>query len=252
MQIIPAIDIKNSKCVRLVRGQMDKAEVFYDKPHEAALMWQDQGASRLHVVDLDGAIKGKPINFKTIKEIVKAVDIPVQIGGGIRDLNTLSRYFDAGIDRIILGTSVVSDRVFFEAALDRFKELIIVGIDALNGMVSVKGWVEESDVTAMDLAKEVELMGASRIIYTDIDRDGTLIGPNLKGLRMMAESINIKLIASGGVSCLDDVRDIINLGFHNIEGIIVGKALYNGNLRLKDTLSIGDVKNVNKTNNTMP
>lgn len=239
MFIIPAIDIKSGKCVRLTRGRMDKVEVFYEKAIEAAILWQDQGASRLHVVDLDGAVSGSPRNYKVIKEIVEAVDVPVQLGGGIRDMDVLTQYIDAGIDRIILGTSVISDDDFFTDALRQYGNQIIVGIDALDGKASIKGWVEESDISALELALKVQQMGASRIIYTDISRDGTLTGPNLTGLRLMAETVDIKIIASGGVSSIEDIQDIINIGKNNIEAVIVGKALYSGNFSLEDAIALG-------------
>lgn len=239
MIVIPAVDIKSGKCVRLTRGRMDEAVVYFDRPVEAAVMWQKQGATRLHVVDLDGAVAGLPVNYKVVTEIVEAVDIPVQVGGGIRDMDTLLRYFDAGIDRVVLGTSVVYNRDFFMAALREFGERIIVGIDAINGNVSVKGWVEQSSISALDLAQKVERMGASRIIYTDIARDGTLAGPNLKALDLIARAIGMKLIASGGISSIDDIRNITSIGCNNIEAVIVGKALYNGSLDLKDALALG-------------
>ncbi len=235
MIIYPAIDIKDGKCVRLVQGKFDSVTTYSDEPFTMALKWASCGAEYLHVVDLDGARTGRPINHELIGKISSSIDIPVQIGGGIRSFETIEDLFNRGVSRVILGTSVVKNPELVEKALRKFKNKIAIGIDAKGGKVSVDGWEKNSDVDALELAKKVESIGAVTIIYTDISRDGMLKGPNLFAMERMATSVGIDVIASGGVGCLEDVKNLKETG---VFGVIIGKALYTGNVDLTQAIKI--------------
>ncbi|AFZ12899.1 1-(5-phosphoribosyl)-5-((5-phosphoribosylamino)methylideneamino) imidazole-4-carboxamide isomerase [Crinalium epipsammum PCC 9333] len=236
MEIIPAIDLLEGRCVRLYQGDYAQSQVFNDNPAEVAKQWEDQGASRLHVVDLDGAKAGKLVNKDAIAAIVQAVSIPVQVGGGLRDRTSVSQLFDIGVQRIILGTVAVEQPQLVQDLCQEFSGQIVVGIDARNGLVATRGWLETSSVTAIDLAQQMAQLGAAAIIYTDIHRDGTLSGPNLEALRELASSISIPVIASGGVSSITDLLSLLALEPLGVSGAIVGRAIYTGDVSLKDAI----------------
>ncbi len=235
MIIIPAIDVKDSKCVRLAQGRMDAVTVYSEDPQSIALKWAEGGAELIHIVDLDGAIEGNAKNLGVIKDIVAASPVPVQIGGGIRDLKTAEAYLSLdGVKRIILGTAAHSDPAFLAVLVKEYPGRIAVGIDAKDGLVAIKGWVDVTDQTAMELAKRLEGGGVSCIIYTDISRDGMLTGPNVEATSALAEAISIPVIASGGVSTIKDIESYKDT---ELEGIIIGKALYSGDIDLRDAVN---------------
>jgi phosphoribosylformimino-5-aminoimidazole carboxamide ribotide isomerase len=234
MEIIPAIDLKNGACVRLIRGEMDQATVYSDNPAETAAKWEAQGASRIHVVDLDGAFQGEPMNLPAIRAIVGAVKARVQIGGGIRDLARIDEYLDSGVDRVILGTIALEDPQLVRAACAKHPGRIVVGIDARDGLVAVRGWAETSKTTAVDLVRELSNAGVAAVIYTDISRDGMLSGPNYEATREMAAASPIPVIASGGISAVEDLLQLTQIP--NVQGAIVGKALYTGRIDLADAI----------------
>lgn len=241
MEIIPAIDLLDGKCVRLYQGDYNRASVFNDNPVEVARQWEGEGATRLHVVDLDGAKAGKSVNLAVIEAIAKAIKIPVQVGGGLRDRTGVSRLLDTGVRRAILGTVAVERPQLVTELCQEFPQQIVVGIDARNGMVATRGWLETSEVAATDLARQMAQQGAAAIIYTDIHRDGTLSGPNMEALRELAESIDIPVIASGGVSSLTDLLSLLGLESIGVNGVIVGRAIYTGDLSLKEAIrAVGD------------
>ena len=238
MLIIPAIDLKGGKCVRLIQGKMDEETVFSDSPLKVAKRWEKLGAKLIHVVDLDGAVSGKPGNKELVAEIARSLSIPVQIGGGIRDFKTAQAYFLDGIDRIILGTVAYDNRQLVSELSKSYPGKIIVGIDAKNGMVAIKGWVEITEKKAIELAKEYENLGVAGIIYTDISKDGMMIGPNIDAIKEFASAINIPVIASGGVSNIDDLKKIAEISHYRIKGVIVGKALYTGAIDLREAIRV--------------
>lgn len=236
--IIPAIDIRAGRCVRLIQGDYSKETVYSDNPAAQALIWQNQGAEYLHLVDLDGAKEGRPVNLKSVREITKAIKIPCELGGGIRTIEDAEKTFEAGIQRIILGTAACENLEFVVELIGRFSaERIVVGIDAKNGKVSVRGWVGITDTDPCGLASRAEKMGVGRFIYTDISTDGMLAGPNLDSLAAFCDAVpSAKVIASGGVSSISDARNIANLAKPNIEGIIIGKALYEKQISLPELI----------------
>jgi phosphoribosylformimino-5-aminoimidazole carboxamide ribotide isomerase len=234
MLIIPAIDIKEGKCVRLREGRFSDMEIFSDDPVTVAVKWVDRGAQMLHIVDLDGARYGKLTNLLLLKQIIKKVNIPVQIGGGIRSYEEAKKLMDLGASRVILGTILWKDKLLARRLFDEFSEKIIAGIDAREGYVAIEGWRNITSVDALDFAKEMEQLGAKCIIYTDIKRDGTLISPNIENIKKMLKKISISLIASGGVASLDDIRELKKFEYLGLEGIIIGKALYKGNILLEE------------------
>jgi phosphoribosylformimino-5-aminoimidazole carboxamide ribotide isomerase len=236
MLIIPAIDLKEGKCVRLQQGLMDRATVYSDDPATTAKHWESQGAELLHVVDLDGAFAGVPKNLDAIKEIRNAVKMPIEVGGGIRDIATINTLVSIGIDRIILGTAAIENPAFVREACQKFPGKIIVGIDAKDGMVAIKGWAEVTKVKAIDLAKQMQEYGVTAIIYTDIKRDGMLSGPNIEATRVLAESLHIPVIASGGVSTMKDIEDLLTVRYSGVSGVITGKAIYSGSLNLREAI----------------
>ncbi|ABK45645.1 1-(5-phosphoribosyl)-5-[(5-phosphoribosylamino)methylideneamino] imidazole-4-carboxamide isomerase [Magnetococcus marinus MC-1] len=243
MRIIPAIDLKDGQCVRLFKGDMDQNTVYSDNPGETAKQWAEQGAERMHVVDLNGAFAGEPVNADAIAAIRKAITIPMQLGGGIRTLETLQKLFNLGVDFAILGSVAARDPELVFRACEQFPGRISVGIDARDGKVAVEGWAETTDLNAVDLAKKFEDAGVAEIIFTDIARDGTLTGPNVAATRLMAESATIPVIASGGVSCLADIQALLeNSGPYpngnRISGVITGKAIYDGRLDLAAAIAL--------------
>jgi phosphoribosylformimino-5-aminoimidazole carboxamide ribotide isomerase len=237
MLIIPAIDLKDGKCVRLEQGLMDKATVYSDDPATTAKHWESQGAELLHVVDLDGAFAGSPKNLDAIKAIRKAVRMPIEVGGGIRDMATIDILVSIGIDRIILGTAAIENPAFVKQACEKFPGKIIIGIDAKDGMVAIKGWAEVTKVKAVDLAKQMQECGVIAVIYTDIKRDGMLSGPNIDATKTLAESLHIPVIASGGVSTMKDIQDLMTVRYSGVSGVITGKAIYSGSLNLKEAIT---------------
>ena len=229
MIILPAIDIKDGLCVRLYQGDYTKITTYDTDPVQAALRWQEAGAKWLHVVDLDGAALGHPVNIDVIKRLRAATNVHIEVGGGMRSLAHIEQVLDLGVDRIILGTVALTDRALLEVALARWNERIVVGLDARNGWVAIAGWRETSRVQATSLAAELCAVGIQRLIYTDIARDGALNGPNLDALREMQHAASCPIIASGGVSSLADLQSLASLG---VEGAIVGKAIYTGDIDL--------------------
>ena len=232
MILIPAIDLKDGQCVRLKQGDMDQSTVFGEDPVAMALKWLDSGARRLHLVDLNGAFAGKPQNFGAIKSILKEVgdDIPVQLGGGIRDLDTIEKYVDAGIRYIIIGTAAVKSPGFLKDACSAFGGHIIVGLDAKDGKVATDGWSKLTGHEVVDLAKKFEDYGVESIIYTDIGRDGMLSGINVDATVKLAQALSIPVIASGGLSGMSDIESLCALAYEGIEGVICGRAIYSGDL----------------------
>jgi phosphoribosylformimino-5-aminoimidazole carboxamide ribotide isomerase len=229
MLVIPAIDLKDGRCVRLRQGDMAAETVYSDDAAEVALRWQESGASLIHVVDLNGAVDGEPKNLAQIESIMKSVRTPIQVGGGIRTLDTVRRYLNAGVSRVVLGTAALTNRVFLEQACQEFPRRIVLGLDARDGRIAVKGWTAVSDVKAINLLKDVSGCPIGAVIYTDIARDGMLNGPNLSALEEVVEFSSFPVIASGGITRLEDLRAVQSLG-PKIEGAIVGKALYDGKL----------------------
>lgn len=238
MIVIPAIDLKEGRCVRLEQGLMDKDTVFNDNPAAQARAWQEQGAELLHIVDLDGAFAGEPKNRSAIESIIKEITIPTQLGGGIRDLATIETYLSLGISRVIIGTAAQRNPELVSEACAAFPGRIVVGIDAKDGMVAVQGWAEITGVTAVDLARRFEGMGVSAIIYTDISRDGMLQGPNIAATRTLAEAVAIPVIASGGVSSLADIEQLMAVESSGVTGVITGKAVYTGAIRLAEAIAL--------------
>jgi phosphoribosylformimino-5-aminoimidazole carboxamide ribotide isomerase len=236
MDVIPAIDLLDGRCVRLYQGDYQQSEVFHDSPVDMAKQWQEQGASKLHLVDLDGAKAGYPVNQKAIAQIVEALDIPVELGGGLRNYTNVAEVLALGVKEAILGTVAVEQPELVAQLAQEFPGQIIVGIDARDGKVATKGWLETSTVLATDLAERMAKLGASAIIYTDIQRDGTLAGPNIPALRDLATAINIPVIASGGVSKVSDLVSLLALEPLGVKGVIVGKALYTGDVDLKEAI----------------
>jgi phosphoribosylformimino-5-aminoimidazole carboxamide ribotide isomerase len=238
MIVIPAIDLKGGQCVRLEQGLMEKDTVYSDDPAAMARHWQDEGGELLHLVDLDGAFAGVPKNRAAIQAIVAAVDIPTELGGGIRDLGTIEAYLELGIDRVILGTVAKENPALVAEACRRFPGRIVVGIDAKDGLVAVRGWAELTSKPAVELAREMEGFGVTAIIYTDISRDGMMQGPNLDATAALAEAISIPVIASGGVSNLEDIRNLLRIEASGVTGVITGKAIYNGALNLREAVAL--------------
>lgn len=236
MEVIPAIDLLDGKCVRLYQGDYAQSEIFNDNPVTVARNWEEQGATRLHVVDLDGAKAGKSSNLAAIEAIVSAISIPVQVGGGIRDREGLVRLLELGVQRGILGTVAVEKPELVTQLCQEFPQQVVVGIDARNGKVATRGWLETSEVQATELAQKMAQAGAAAIIYTDIHRDGTMSGPNMEALRELANSIEIPVIASGGVSSLTDLLSLLALEPIGVTGAIVGKAIYTGDVNLREAV----------------
>ena len=233
MRIYPAIDIKDGKCVRLFKGRFDDVTVYGDSPAEMAKKWEAQGGEFIHVVDLDGALKGHGVNAEKIKEVCESVSVPVQTGGGIRTMADIEAKLECGISRVIIGTKAVSDSEFVKEAVSKYGDKIVIGIDAKDGMVAVEGWEKTSDFTAVEFAKKMVSLGVKTIVYTDIATDGTLAGPNVEAMREMADAVDADIIASGGIGSLEDILSLKDTG---VEGVIVGKALYTNRVDLKEAV----------------
>jgi len=238
MIIFPAIDLKEGQCVRLYKGDMSKATVFSDDPGAQAKQFEDQGAAWLHVVDLNGAFDGKPVNEQAVESIIDSVSIPVQLGGGIRNLDTIRYWFDRGVERVILGTVALRDPALVKEACTLFPQKIMVGVDAMNGMVAVEGWVEASDVAVTTLAARFEEAGVAAIIYTDINRDGALLGPDITGAKQLCAATEIPIILSGGMATIDDVQNVKRLQEQGVMGVIIGRALYDGKISLRAAIEM--------------
>lgn len=236
MNVIPAIDLLGGRCVRLYQGDYEQPQIFSQDPVAIAQQWVDQGATRLHLVDLDGAKAGKPENWDAIRKIVQAVSIPVEVGGGLRTYQRVTELFSWGVRYGILGTAAIENPDLVGQLSAEFPGQVIVGIDAREGKVATKGWLETSAVDAIALAQQVAALGAAEIIYTDIQRDGTLKGPNLSALRQMAQAVDIPVIASGGIGSLSDVLSLLSLVPVGVTGMIVGRALYTGDVSLKEAI----------------
>ena len=232
MKIFPAIDIKDKKCVRLLKGDFDTKTEYAMSPVEQARKYKDHGFKNLHIVDLDGALTGETVNLDIIQKIVKNFDLKIEVGGGVRSMDNIQKYTDAGVEKVILGSAAIKDKNFLKEACKKFPNQIALGLDAKDGYLSVSGWKENSNKLALDYLKEVNDFGASRLIYTDIDKDGMKQGPNFDETSRVADTSNCPVIISGGVSSIDDVKKAKELNNKNIEGIIVGKAIYDGDINL--------------------
>ncbi|RJP94649.1 MAG: 1-(5-phosphoribosyl)-5-[(5-phosphoribosylamino)methylideneamino]imidazole-4-carboxamide isomerase [Desulfobacteraceae bacterium] len=238
MIVIPAIDIKNGKCVRLLQGRMDAETVFSDDPAAMGDRWENEGAQLIHIVDLDGAVGKRPVNLKTIQDIINRVSVPIQVGGGIRDLETIKMYMDHGVSRVVIGTEAIKNPELVKKACREFPHRIVVGIDAKGGMVAIEGWTQTTETAAVDLARQFEDCGVAAINFTDIERDGMRSGPNLKETERLALSISIPVVASGGVSSIQDIINLAPLASAGVVGVITGRALYDGSLDLKAAIEI--------------
>jgi phosphoribosylformimino-5-aminoimidazole carboxamide ribotide isomerase len=232
MKIFPAIDIKDKKCVRLVKGDFNNKTEYEMSPVEQARKYKDHGFKNLHVVDLDGALIGETVNLDIIQEIVTKFNLKIEIGGGIRNLESIQKYIDAGVEKVILGSAAIKNKIFLKEACEKFPNKIALGLDAKDGYLSVSGWKENSNKLTLDYLKEVNEYGASRLIYTDINRDGMKQSPNFEETIKVADTSNCPVIISGGVSSIDDIKKAKKLNNKNIEGIIVGKAIYDGDIQL--------------------
>ena len=239
MIIIPAIDLKDGKCVRLSQGRMDQETVYSENPVEMAKHWESKGAERLHVVDLNGAVTGKPIHCSLVKEIARSIHIPMEVGGGIRDLVTIEKYLSSGVSWIILGTAALRNRDLLTEACQQFPGKVILGIDATGGKVAVEGWKEVASMGAIELASQYEKIGLSAIIFTDIERDGMGTGLNREATKTFARSTSVPVIASGGVSRIEDIEQLMELESDGVIGVITGRALYARSLDLEEAIRIG-------------
>ena len=234
MKIFPAIDIKDKKCVRLVKGDFDNKTEYEMSPVEQAGKYKDHGFKNLHIVDLDGALTGETVNIDIIEEIVGKFDLKIEIGGGVRNFESIQKYTDAGVEKVILGSAAIKDKNFLKEACEKFPDKIALGLDAKDGYLSVSGWKENSNLKTLDFLKDVNDYGASRLIYTDINRDGMKLSPNFDETANVANTSNCPVIISGGVSSINDIKRAKDLGNKNIEGIIVGKAIYDGDIKLDE------------------
>jgi phosphoribosylformimino-5-aminoimidazole carboxamide ribotide isomerase len=238
MIIIPALDLKEGRCVRLSQGRMDQESVYSENPVQMAKHWESKGAERLHVVDLNGAVSGTPVHQTLIKEIANSIHIPVEVGGGIRNLETIEIYLSSGVEWVILGTVALRNRPLVEEACRQFPRRVLLGIDARKGKVAIQGWKEEGSLEAIELARQFEGFGLSAIIFTDIERDGMSTGLNSEMTRALAQSTSIPVIASGGVSRIEDIEHLMPLESDGVIGVIVGRALYTGRLDLEEAIRV--------------
>jgi phosphoribosylformimino-5-aminoimidazole carboxamide ribotide isomerase len=234
--IIPAIDIKDGKCVRLAQGDFDRLTIYGNNPVDTAITWMEQGAELIHIVDLDGSVAGLPRNANIVLEIAKKVDIPIQVGGGIRDMETIEFYLSNGVGSVILGTAALQDEKIIQDACETFPEKIILGIDALKGKVAIRGWTQKTEQNAVDLARRYENHNVKAIVYTDILRDGMGTGLNLEATIALAKAVSIPVIASGGVATVDDIKKLLAIDDCEIYGVIIGRALYTGAISLEEAI----------------
>ena len=234
MKIFPAIDIKDKKCVRLIKGDFKNKTEYETSPADQAAKYKDHGFKNLHIIDLDGALTGKTVNLDIIKEIVSKYDLKVEVGGGVRNTDSINQYIDAGVEKVILGSAAIKNKEFLKEACEKFKNKIALGLDSKDGCLSISGWKKNSNIKTVDYLKEVNNYGISRIIYTDINRDGMKTSPNFDETVKIAEISNCPVIISGGVSSINDIRNAKKINNKKIEGIIVGKAIYDGDIKLYD------------------
>ena len=238
MLVIPAVDIKNGKCVRLIQGRKEDETVFSDDPAAMARKWAQAGAELIHVIDLDGAFEKSPQNLDAIKSILQSIDTPVQLGGGIRDEHTAREFLDMGVQKVIIGTAAIKNPEWVQRTAQRYPGRVVVGIDARNGLVAIEGWTENTQIRAVDLAKVFENCGVAAINFTDIHRDGMQTGPNVEETRRLAEAIDIPVVASGGVATIKDIQNLLPLEAVGVIGVITGKALYSGTLNFAESLVV--------------
>ena len=234
MKIFPAIDIKDKRCVRLIKGDFNNKTEYEISPSDQAGKYKDHGFKNLHIVDLDGALTGKMVNLDIIQDIVSKFDLKVEIGGGIRNFESIQKYINVGVEKVILGSAAIKDKDFLKEACTKFPDKIALGLDAKDGFLSISGWKENSNLKTLDFLKDVNEYGASRLIYTDINRDGMKISPNFDETENVANISNCPVIISGGVSSIEDIKKAKELGNKNIEGIIIGKAIYDGDIKLEE------------------
>jgi len=234
MIIFPAIDIKDGVCVRLVKGDFRLITSYENTPIDQATKYFQNGFNHIHIVDIDGALHGRPVNSILIKEIIKQVKSKIQIGGGIRTIEDISRWIEMGIDRVVMGTAAVENLELLETACNKFKNKIAVSLDAKDGLIALSGWKKQTNISAIDFIKKIKNFGVSRIIYTDINKDGTKKGPNIKDTVELSSKVKIPLVISGGVSSIEDIKKINSLNNPNIEGVIVGKSIYDGDIKISD------------------
>ena len=234
MKIFPAIDIKDKKCVRLIKGDFENKTEYETSPIDQAKKYQEHGFKDLHIVDLDGALAGRTVNLDIIQEVVSKHDLKIEIGGGVRTLDSIKKYIDAGVDKVILGSAAIKNKEFLKEACEKFKNKIALGLDAKDGNLSVSGWKEKLNIKTIDFLKEVNSFGVSRIIYTDINKDGMKTSPNFEDTIKIAELSNCPVVISGGVSSINDIKKAKDLNNKKIEGIIIGKAIYDGDIKLDE------------------
>jgi len=239
MIVIPAIDLIDGQCVRLFQGKREAVTTYSNDPGSMAKRWESFGAKLIHIVDLDGAFTGNQANLDAIRKIRQSVQIPLQVGGGIRNMGSITRLFSLGIERVIFGTAAIEDPEFVKSSCSKYPGRVLIGIDAKDGMVAVKGWKEVTSFNVRDIAGRLAVAGAAGIIYTDIARDGTLSGPNVKAVQKMVESVNVPVIAAGGVSNIEDIKNLLLI--KNLWGVITGKAIYSGTLDLKEAIKLVNV-----------
>jgi len=234
MKIFPAIDIKDKKCVRLTKGDFENTTEYKISPIDQAVKYKDHGFKNLHIVDLDGALTGEIVNLDIIQEIVKKSNLKIEVGGGVRNIDSIKKYIGVGVEKVILGSAAIKDKIFLKKACEKFPNKIALGLDAKDGYLSVSGWKENSNQLTLDFLKEVNDFGASRLIYTDINKDGMKLGPNFEETSKVANTSHCPVVISGGVSSIDDIKKAKELNNINIEGIIVGKAIYDGDINLDE------------------
>ena len=234
MIIFPAIDIKDGKCVRLIKGDFNKITSYEDSPINQAIKYSQSGFNDIHIVDLDGALQGKPVNSIIVKEIIKKVKSRIQIGGGIRTIDDINNWIKIGVDKVVMGTAAVENTSLLKTACDKFKNKIAVALDVKDGLIALSGWKKQTNISAIDYIKEIQNFGVSRIVYTDINKDGTKKGPNIKDTVELSSKVKIPLVISGGVASIEDIKKIKSLNNSNIEGVIVGKSIYDGDIKISD------------------
>ena len=238
MIIFPAIDIKKGKCVRLLKGDFNKIKSYDKSPVDQANAFFKSGFKDIHIVDLDGALLGESKNSEIIKEIIKKVKLRIQIGGGIRNIDSINNWLEIGVDKVVMGTAAVENIELLKNACEKFKNKIAIALDTRDGLIALSGWTKQTNISALDFIKEIENFGVSRIIYTDINKDGTKKGPNIKDTIELSNQIKIPLVISGGVSSIDDIKKIKSLNNSNIEGVIVGKSIYDGDIKINDLVEL--------------
>ena len=238
MIIFPAIDIKNNQCVRLIKGDFDKITSYKDEPIQQAKKYIENGFTNIHIVDLDGALEGKTINSSTIKKIINKYKIKIQLGGGIRSMKDIESWVNTGVDKVIMGTAAVENINLLKNACQKFKNKIAVSLDVKNSFIALSGWKKQTNISAIDYLKKIENFGVSRIIYTDINKDGTKTGPNIEDTIKLAKEIKIPFVVSGGIASIEDIKKIKLLKNSNIEGVIVGKSIYDGDIKIKELANL--------------